>query len=135
VIRVVAAIIERDGRLLVCQRRAGGVFGLKWEFPGGKLRPSETPREGLARELHEELGINSEIGREVWRVSHRYEQLAQGVSISFFGARLSGWPRNLVFEQTRWVWRGELPRYDFLAADRVLCRGLVRGEFTANGRF
>ena len=52
-IRVVAAIIEQKGRLLICQRRRGGILELRWEFPGGKLRAGETPLAGLARELRE----------------------------------------------------------------------------------
>src|ERR1700729_3677303 len=56
-ITVVAALIEADGKVLVCQRRRGDTFGLMWEFPGGKLKPGETPAQALERELHEELGV------------------------------------------------------------------------------
>ena len=61
-IRVVAAIIEQEGRVLICQRPAGKAFVGKWEFPGGKMRPSETPRQALERELREELGVSARIG-------------------------------------------------------------------------
>ena len=129
-IRVVAAIIEDAGRLLICQRR-GGPFALKWEFPGGKMRPSETPRAALARELREELGIETRLGKEVHRVRHRYAEMSTGVEIVFLAARLLparfpySLPRNLVFERIAWVARTALPRYDFLAADRMLIRQLV----------
>ena len=59
---VVAAVIESHGPILACQRRKNDAFGLKWEFPGGKLKPDETPPQALARELREELGVDAQIG-------------------------------------------------------------------------
>jgi 8-oxo-dGTP diphosphatase len=134
-IRVVAAIIEHGGRLLICQRRAGDVFALKWEFPGGKMRPSETPRAALARELREELGIEAAINRELYRVHHRYREIGDGLEIMFFSTALSpatlsfSAPRNLAFERIHWSRRTDLANYDFLPADRLLIKRLVRGEF------
>ena len=129
-IRVVAAIIEERGRLLICQRRAGGAFALKWEFPGGKIRRGETPRAAVARELREELGVAVDIGREVFRTRHRYADMATAVDITFFAAtRPFPAPRNIVFERVVWARPRDLLRYDFLAADRVLIARLVRGEF------
>lgn len=127
-IRVVAGIIEDDSRVLICQRPASGAFGGKWEFPGGKLRPSETPRQALERELREELGVGSKIGDLEQLVRYQYEQMNQTVQISFFCAALMGRPRNLAFERILWAARAELPRYDFLAADRQVISRLVRGE-------
>jgi len=133
-IRVVAAIIEDAGRVLICQRR-GGPFSLKWEFPGGKIRPSETPRAALMRELREELLIEARIGREVYRICHHYAEISAGIEIAFFTGRLPSptlpcsVPRNLVFERIVWVERARLGRYDFLAADRPLVRRLARGDF------
>jgi 8-oxo-dGTP diphosphatase len=131
-IRVVAAIIEYRGRLLICQRRRGDAFELKWEFPGGKIRRGETPRAALARELREELGVATHIGREVFRASHRYPGTASAVDITFFAAtRPFPAPRNIVFERIIWARHGDLRRYDFLAADRALVGRLARGEFAA----
>ena len=128
-IRVAAALIEREGRLLICQRRRGDLFGLKWEFPGGKLRPGETPRAALARELREELGSTARIGRQVHRVRHRYKEFGEGVEVSFFAAHeMFPAPRNLAFERIAWARPGQLPRYDFLPADRALVARLARGE-------
>jgi 8-oxo-dGTP diphosphatase len=132
-IRVVAAIIEDAGRVLICQRR-GGPFALKWEFPGGKTRPSETARAALARELREELQIKARVGREIYRVRHRYAEMSTGVEIIFFTAKLLpaalpfSAPRNLVFERITWEERARLARYDFLAADLPLVRRLARGD-------
>ena len=62
VIKVVAAVIERNGRILVGQRRKSDSHGLKWEFPGGKVERGEKPSAALARELEEELGIQARVG-------------------------------------------------------------------------
>src|ERR1700676_3608758 len=89
-IRVVAGIIERDERTLICQRRAGKALGLKWEFPGGKMRPSETPRQALERELREELGVTTTIGEVVDAVRYRYAEMPDSVWIVFMRAALCG---------------------------------------------
>ena len=129
-IRVVAAIIEHRGRLLICQRRAGDVFELKWEFPGGKIRRGEHPRAALARELREELAVAVDIGREIFRTRHRYAGMATVVDITFFAATHPfPAPRNIVFERIVWARPTDLLRYDFLAADCALIARLVRGEF------
>lgn len=127
-IRVVAGIIEQNGRVLICRRRTGGTLGGKWEFPGGKMRPSETPREALERELHEELGARSTIGEIAAIVRHRYAEMADAVQVLFLHAELRGTPRNLAFARIAWARRPELRHYDFLAADRRLIAALVRGE-------
>jgi len=130
--RVVAAIIVRRHRLLICRRLATGPFPLQWEFPGGKMRPSETPRQALARELREELGISARIGRPIARIRYRYAEMPRAVELLFFAARLppgglpGSIPRNLVFDRIAWVAPGDLPRYDFLAADRKLIARLAR---------
>ena len=132
-IHVVAAVIERQGRLLVCQRRRGDRFELKWEFPGGKLRAGETPRAGLARELREELGCSAaRIGPEICRTRQRYKQFGDCVEIHFFAAdKLWPAPRNLAFERMVWSRPCDLPRYDFLPADRALVARLARRELSA----
>jgi mutator protein MutT len=127
-IRVVAGIIEQDGRVLICQRQAGGIFGGKWEFPGGKMRPSETPRQALERELREELGVAPKIGDLLQTVRYRYAEMSKAVQISFLSAAFENPPRNLAFDRIVWARRAELPRYDFLAADRQVISRLVRGE-------
>lgn len=60
--RVAAAIIEKNGKILIAQRKLGSSLGGKWEFPGGKLESEETPEQCLRRELKEELGIEAIIG-------------------------------------------------------------------------
>ena len=129
-IRVVAAIIEHRGRLLICQRRRGEAFELQWEFPGGKVQRGETPRAALARELREELNIAVTIGREIFRTRYHYAERGVTVALSFFIASSPfPAPRNVVFERIAWVWPSDLTRYHFLAADRALISRLIRGEF------
>ena len=127
-IRVVAGIIEQDGRVLICQRQPGRIFAGKWEFPGGKMRPSEMPRQALERELREELGVSPKIGELAQMLRHRYVEMSEPVQISFLRAALEERPRNLEFAQIVWARRTELPLYDFLAADRQVILRLVRGE-------
>ena len=81
---VVAALIEADGKLLVCQRKRGGAFELMWEFPGGKKKTGETLEAALARELREELGVTAKIGREVYRTRHQYAEMSEPIELIFF---------------------------------------------------
>ena len=125
-IRVVAAVIQQNGRILICQWRAGDTMAGKWEFPGGKIRRSETPRAALSRELREELGVEAEIGAEIYRTHHLYAELATRLEITFFAAGgLFRAPRNLAFQRMVWARRADLARYDFLPADRVLVARLI----------
>jgi mutator protein MutT len=127
-ITVVAALIEQNGRMLICQRSRRGSFPLSWEFPGGKVEPGETLPQALARELQEELGVACTVGPEQYRTRHRYAsqpELADGIELVFFSAQLSAEPRNLAFEQILWERTGSLAAYDFLPADRELVARLA----------
>jgi 8-oxo-dGTP diphosphatase len=116
---VVAALILRDSKILVCQRRRDDSHALQWEFPGGKVEPGEIPQEALVRELREELGIESTIGRELFRTRHRYRESGQALELLFFQANVdrSASLQNLVFERFEWADPSALPNYDFLQAD------------------
>jgi 8-oxo-dGTP diphosphatase len=123
-VTVVAAVIERNGRILICQRKSGR-HAHKWEFPGGKVERGESPREALIRELREELAIESQIGEEMDRHEVRY---ANGplIHLLFFRvAEFSGEPVNRVFESIVWECRENLPRYDFLEGDIAFVRRLA----------
>lgn len=125
---VVAALIESDGKLLVCQRRRGGTFELMWEFPGGKKRPEETLEAALERELREELGVEARIGHEVYRTRHQYAELAEPIELVFFRAEASrAGMRNLVFEKIEWREPQTLRELNFLPADRELIEKLATG--------
>jgi 8-oxo-dGTP diphosphatase len=126
---VVAAVIEQNGRILICQRRRGDRFELQWEFPGGKVQAGETPQQGLLRELREELNVPAQIGEEIYRTRHRYPELDRELELLFFAAALGPEPQsNLAFEQIVWAERARLPEYAFLPADRELVELLSRQE-------
>ena len=116
---VVAGLILRDSKILVCQRRRDDSHALQWEFPGGKVEPGETPQFALARELREELGIEATIGRELFRTRHRYRESQPELELIFFQANVdrSAPLQNLVFEGFEWADPSALPKYDFLQAD------------------
>ncbi len=128
-ILVVAALIASEGRILACQRHRTDAFGLKWEFPGGKVRAHEKPQEALVRELEEELGVAAEVGEEVHRTRHRYAEMAREIELIFFIAHADGSSaQNRVFEQIRWVAPENLASLDFLPADRELIHLLSSGK-------
>ena len=126
-IDVVAGVIRRDdGRLLISQRLADDTLGGYWEFPGGKVEPGEDLKVALARELEEELGIQTEIGAEIHRIVHAYPD--RDVRLYFYDARvISGEPQKLEVADLRWVTLDELMNYQFPEADMPLLRQLRGG--------
>jgi 8-oxo-dGTP diphosphatase len=126
--RVVAGLIWKDGKLLVCQRTRHQTMPLKWEFPGGKIEEGEQPRDALRRELNEELGIQAVIGNEVARIRHQYPN-GSAVELRFYDVReYSGEIENRIFRDLRWEQPAELPAFDFLEADRELVKNLAEGK-------
>ena len=116
---VTAALIFRDGRLLITQRRPGDHLGGLWEFPGGKIEPGETPEACLRRELQEELGIEVAVGDQFAEITHDYPE--RRVDLQFFRCTITrGEPALLHCADLAWVTRDELDRYDFPAADAAL---------------
>lgn len=125
--RVVAALIWRDGNVLICQRTRHQTMPLKWEFPGGKIEEGEQPRDALRRELDEELGITAVIGDEVSRFRHEYPN-GNSVELRFYDVReYSGEMENRIFRDVRWAEPAKLPSYDFLEADLELVKNLAAG--------
>jgi 8-oxo-dGTP diphosphatase len=127
--RVVAALIWKDGEILVCQRTRHQVMPLKWEFPGGKIEDGEQPRDALRRELEEELGIQAVIEDEVARLVHTYPT-GNSVELRFYRVHeYSGEIENRIFRDVRWAKPATLPEYDFLEADLGLVKNLAQGKF------
>ena len=95
---VVAAVIERGGRILIAQRKRTGQHPLKWEFPGGKVEPEETPENAVVRELQEELAIGAEVGSELARYEFQYQGhwpiLLLFYSVTEFSASRRTWISN-----------------------------------------
>ena len=126
--RVVAAVIEKKGKLLVCQRTRHQTMPLKWEFPGGKIEEGEQPRDALRRELEEELGIQAKVGDEIARVKHTYPNGA-AVELRFYIVReYMGEMENRIFRDLQWSAPKDLASYDFLEADAALVNDLAAGK-------
>ncbi len=124
---VTAGIIVNGERILICQRQRADKYGLQWEFPGGKVGEGEGLQASLRRELQEELGIEAEVGDEVFRLRHRYPD--RHVEVVFFRvASFRGQPRNVVFESIEWAPRSKLRDHNVLEADRELVERISRGE-------
>jgi 8-oxo-dGTP diphosphatase len=127
-ITVAAGILNRNGRILICQRQSTGAFPLQWEFPGGKVEAGEDVQSCLKRELREELAIEADIGPEVSAFQYTYPNGFQ-VSLVFFQVNgYAGEMANQAFEQIIWEDPPNLLNYDFLEADRALVARLACGE-------
>lgn len=101
---------------------------LKWEFPGGKIEAGEGHTAALIRELDEELGISATIGEKVTTVQHHYKK-GGAVELHFYRVlEFQGELDNRIFAQIRWVDRRNLPRFDFLDADRDFVLQLAHGK-------
>jgi 8-oxo-dGTP diphosphatase len=125
---VAAALILRGEEVLICQRRPDQPMALKWEFPGGKIESGETPKQALARELDEELGIDADVGPLVTHTRHTYRS-GGAVDLQFFAVHaFRGEVTNRIFHDVRWIPLRDLTSYDFLAADRDLIRDLSAGK-------
>lgn len=115
---VVCALIERDGHVLMAQRPAHKHLGGKWEFPGGKNEPGETPEAALHRELQEELGVSIDIIRSLAPHTHAYSTVT--IELIPFVVRLTpGSPAPQAHEHAaiRWVPATELLALDLPEAD------------------
>jgi 8-oxo-dGTP diphosphatase len=126
--RVVAGILVRGEEVLCCQRSVHDPMPLKWEFPGGKIEPNETPEQALARELTEELDIQADIGPFIETIRHSYKPDLV-IELHFFQVlHWRGEIKNQVFADVRWVKRAEMPNLEFLEADLPLVRAIAAGK-------
>lgn len=123
-IRVVAAVIEREGRYLITQRRPTAVLPLMWEFPGGKVEEGETDTAALKREVQHRLGVDIEVGQLISFVSHPYEKYV--VDLYLYECRLGGAePTQLNVHNFRWASSAEFDQYPFTPADEASMNKLL----------
>ena len=114
-LEVVAALIRRGEKFLICQRPEGKKRALLWEFVGGKVERGETPEQALVRECREELAINITVGSVFCAVTHTYPDTT--VHLTLFNASTSDEPQMLEHNDMRWVTVSEIDNYPFCPAD------------------
>lgn len=120
---VVAALIWRGDRFLICRRPPHKARGGLWEFVGGKVEPGETPREALVRECREELDVTVAAGEMFMEVVHEYPDLT--VHLTLFHAEITqGEPRLLEHMEMKWITAGEISQFDFCPADTEILEKL-----------
>lgn len=130
-IDVVGAVVVRDGLVLCAQRGPGGDLPFRWEFPGGKVEPGESPRDALGREIEEELGCRVAVGDQVERTAYAYD--FGTVTLTTFWCQLvAGEPSLTEHAELRWVAPRALDELDWAPADvpavEAVRRALVRSR-------
>lgn len=123
-IAVVAAVIERAGKILITRRPLGVHLEGLWEFPGGKAEADESPERALTREVREELGVAFTAGERVAEVDWQYPD--KRVRIEFYRGSIEGEPRPLEGQEMAWVAPDDLGRYEFPPADAAVLARLTR---------
>lgn len=123
-IRVVAAVLEKDGRYLITQRRATAVLPLMWEFPGGRVEDGETDAQALKREVRHRLGAEIEVGKLISFVSHPYDHYV--VDLFLYECTLSsGTLEAKNVSAFKWVTSAEFDQYPFTPADEASMNKLL----------
>jgi 8-oxo-dGTP diphosphatase len=126
-ITVTAAVLEKDGRILIARRKREDSLADKWEFPGGKLEKGETPKECLRRELREELNIDVVVGDFIGRSCHRHPH-GEIELLAYRVIHLSGEFQLHDHEEIRWVLPADLLSHDFSAADIPIVKLLLERD-------
>ena len=122
---VVAALIRRGERFMICQHPAHKARGLLWEFVGGKVESGETKEEALIRECREELAITLTVGEAFMDVTHEYPDLT--VHLTLFDATIAeGEPQRLEHNDIRWITPAEIGSYDFCPADVEILKEIAK---------
>lgn len=117
-VRVVAALVERDGRYLITQRRENAVLPLLWDFPGGKVEPGESDEAALVREVEERLAAAVEVGQLISFVNHPYERYA--VDLYLYECKLLTEDLECrAVKNYAWVSSKEMESYAFTPVDEA----------------
>ncbi len=119
-LEVVAALIWRNGKFLICQRPADKKRALLWEFVGGKKEQGESLQEALKRECKEELDISVEVKDVFCQVTHEYPDVT--VHLTLFNAETADEPKMLEHNDMRWIAPSEIDDFEFCPADEDILR-------------
>jgi mutator protein MutT len=131
-IDVAIGVVIRDGRILICQRKAEDSFGGLWEFPGGKREEGESLEACLGREMMEELAIEVKIGKKLTSIEHQYPR-SQITLHPFLCEHAGGEPKLIECQQFKWVLAGELREHRFPPANESLVTEIIREAGEARG--
>lgn len=124
-VEVVAALIWKDEKFLICQRPAHKARGLLWEFVGGKVEVGETKKQALVRECQEELAITVEPHDIFTEVIHEYPDIL--VHLTLFNCTiLHGEPQFLEHNDMRWISSADIPSYNFCPADVEILKKILK---------
>ena len=124
---VTAAILIKDKKILIARRKASDNQGGKWEFPGGKIKADETPRQCLIREMKEEFGINVSVGEFFGESTYRYEHGTIKL-LAFQTSWIDGQFMLNAHADFRWVSPSQLGDFDFAEADIPLVEKVQQSE-------
>jgi 8-oxo-dGTP diphosphatase len=123
---VTAGVVVRDGEVLVARRNAGSHLEGLWELPGGTLEPQESPKECLACEFREELGVTIEVGPILEVVFYRYPE--KTVLLLFYACELlDGDPEPVDVAEVAWIPKADLLELDWVPADILFVSRLAEG--------
>jgi 8-oxo-dGTP diphosphatase len=117
-IRVVAALVERDGRYLITQRRENAVLPMLWDFPGGRVEEGESDQHALTREVSERLGAEVEVGQLISFVNHPYDKYAVDLYL-YECTLLTERLHCRAVKNYAWVTSEEMESYSFTPVDEA----------------
>ncbi len=124
-INVTAAILIKNGLILIAKRKASDALSNKWEFPGGKIEKGESPEECLIRELKEEFDINTEIEEYFGESIYQYPDFK--IKLIAYKVRwITGKIKSTSHDLYKWIKINDIDNYDFAEADRPLVKKLKK---------
>ena len=122
---VVAALIWKNNKFMICQRPAHKARGLLWEFVGGKVELGETKEQALIRECKEELNVLLSVGDVFMDVVHEYPDLT--VHLTLFNATIAkGEPQKIEHNDIQWITPSEIQNYEFCPADEEILKEITK---------
>lgn len=127
IIKVTAAILVKDNKIIIAKRGPGDPLAEKWEFPGGKIELHETPEQCLKREIKEEFDIHVSVGEYLGSTIYHYDHM----SIELLAYR-TYWEEGEIHledhDEFKWISLEQLEGFDFAPADRVFVEKLKNKE-------